>query len=168
MWPAPELVTLTVHAGSGCTLELPVLPAEFPEPPPFEEPEIPPPLPYETIAVGAACREITNDLVAGTTRMRFLWESGDDVLLPTGMRTKFENEAIYSIAEGEPLSASVLVKMAIEFEREDSDWMIRIETVSEMSCDQDTFRVTDRLDALENGARVRAQTWHHEIPRDLG
>ncbi len=168
MWPAPEPVTLTIFAGPGCRLELPVLPQSFPEPPPFEEPEIPPPLPYQTLAVGTPCREVTTDAVAGTTRMRFLWESGDDVLLPTGMRSKFENEAVYSIKEGEPLSASVTVMMAIEFEREERDWMIRIETVSEMSCDHDTFRVTDRLDAFENGARVRAQTWHNEIPRDLG
>ena len=41
--------------------------------------------------------------------MRYLWDSGDDVRLPHRHAQQFENEAVYSIKEGEPLSASVTV-----------------------------------------------------------
>ncbi len=37
-----------------------------------------------------------------------------------------------------------------------------------MTCDAHAFRVETRLEALENGERVRLREWTFETPRELG
>ncbi len=167
-WPSPEPVTLTVGTGAS-TLELPVIPASAGDQArPWEEPEVGPELPVVEHEIGHSGRTITRDVHAGRTDMSFLWGSGGDTTFPSGIRVKFDNDAHYSIVEGDPLSASVRCYEGITFSREETGWRARVEANSEMSCDADVFRISTRLDLYEGNARVFVRTWTHEIPRDHG
>jgi uncharacterized protein len=166
-WPSPEPVTLTVTTGAGSRIELPEIPADAgDEAPEFGPPEISGSLPVETLAVGRTGRTVARSFDTGRTDMRFLWDSGGHVVYPHGMRELAENEAVYGIVEGDPLSAEVTVMHAIEYER--GDHHARVEAHSHMTCDAADFILEHRLTAAERGATVRERTWTTRIPRDLG
>jgi uncharacterized protein len=48
------------------------------------------------------------------------------------------------------------------------DWRTRVVARGEMTCTRETFLLTGRLDAYEDGVRLFARTWTREIPRDGG
>jgi hypothetical protein len=47
------------------------------------------------------------------------------------------------------------------------DWQIRIETVSTMSADSETFHVTNHIEAYEGNSRVFARAGNFKVPRYL-
>jgi uncharacterized protein len=166
-WPSPEPVTLTVTTGAGSRIELPEIPADAAdEAPEFGPPEIAGALPVETMAVGQTGRTVARSFDTGRTDLRFLWDSGGHVVYPHGMRELAENEAVYSIVEGDPLSAEVNVMHAIEYER--GDHHARVEATGRMTGDAHDFVLEHRLIATEHGEPVRERTWTKRIPRDLG
>jgi uncharacterized protein len=165
-WPSPEPVTLTVVAGSGPLVELPEIDAGAGDRgTPFGPPEISEALPMETLARGQTGRTIVRNVQTGRTDMRFLWDSGGHAVYPHGMRELAENEAVYSITEGDPLSAEVACYQAIEYQR--GDHHVRVEARGRMTCDRDSFLLEHRLFATEAGCEVRERTWSKRIPRDL-
>jgi uncharacterized protein len=165
-WPSPEPVTLTVVAGSGPLVELPEIDAGAGDRgTPFGPPEISEALPMETLARGQTGRTIVRNVQTGRTDMRFLWDSGGHAVYPHGMRELAENEAVYSITEGDPLSAEVACYQAIEYQR--GDHHVRVEARGRMTCDRDSFLLEHRLIATEAGREVRERTWSKRIPRDL-
>jgi hypothetical protein len=165
-WPSPHPVTLTVTAGGEARLELPEIPASAgDEAPPFAEPEMAAPLPVEAIAQGVTARTIVRDVQTGRSDLRFLWDSGGHLVYPHGMRELSENEAIYSIVEGDPLSAEVRCFQAIEYER--GEHRVRVEAHGRMTCDAESFVLEHRLEAREQGEPVRERAWSKRIPRDL-
>ena len=164
-WPSPEPVTLTVSTG-GSRIDLPEIPADAGDhAPEFGPPEVTESLPVETLATGSTGRTVTRSFDTGRSEMRFLWDSGGHVVYPHGMRELSENEAVYSIVEGDPLSAEVSVVHAIEYER--GHHHARVEAHSRMTCDASDFVLEHRLIASEHGQPVRERTWSKRIPRDL-
>jgi putative CocE/NonD family hydrolase len=165
-WPSPEPVTLTILCGGDARLELPELPATAGDDgPPFGGPEMAAPLAVERLADGVTARTIVRDVQAGRSELRFLWDSGGHVVYPHGMRELAENEAVYSIVEGDPLSAEVNCFQAIEYER--GNHQVRVEAHGCMTCDAVSFTLEHRLEAREHGEVVRERTWSRSIPRDL-
>jgi putative CocE/NonD family hydrolase len=165
-WPSPEPVTLTVTTGAGSRIELPAIEATAgDEAPEFGPPQLPPPLPVEELATGQTTRTITRDVQTGRTDLRFLWNSGGHVVYPHGMRELAENEAVYSIVEGDPLSAEVRCLQAIEYQR--GDHQVRVEARGVMTCDGESFLLEHTLVAFEHGQPVRERTWSKRIARDL-
>jgi putative CocE/NonD family hydrolase len=165
-WPSPEPVTLTIAAGGEARLELPQIPASAgDEAPPFLEPETSAPLPVEAIAQGVTARTIVRDVQTGRSDLRYLWDSGGHLVYPHGMRELSENEAIYSIVEGDPLSAEVRCYQAIEYQR--GDHHVRLDAHGRMSCNADSFLLEHRLEAREHGEVIRERTWSKRIRRDL-
>ena len=169
VWPSPEHVTLSVFTGGESALELPVIPADAGDRgTPFLEAEGGPPLEYELRNPGRSGRWLEKDARTRRSELSYLWDSDGDTLYPHGMRVKFDNLATYSIVEGEPLSAVVRCFHGILYAREDRDWSVRVEAHSEMTCDRDSFVVTNRFEAYEGERLVRSREWDHRIPRDLG
>jgi hypothetical protein len=165
-WPSPEPVTLTVVAGPGPLVELPEIDAGAGDRgTPFGPPEVSQALPMETLAEAQTGRTIVRNVQTGRTDMRYLWDSGGHVVYPHGMRELAENEAVYSITEGDPLSAEVSCYQAIEYQR--GDHHVRVEARGRMTCDRDSFLLEHRLVATEGGREVRSRTWSKRIPRDL-
>jgi hypothetical protein len=123
------------------------------------------PLAVEWLAEGETARRIVRDVQTGRTDLHFLWDSGSHVVYPHGMRELAENEAIYSIVEGDPQSAEVACFQAIEYER--GDHHVRVEARGRMICDAASFVLEHHLTATEHGQPVRERTWERRIPRDL-
>jgi len=166
-WPSPEPVTLTVWSGGDARIELPEIPAGAgDEAVPFGPPEIAPALPVERLADGRTGRVIVRDLHEGRIDMRFLWDSGGHLVYPHGMRELAENEAVYSLVEGDPLSAEVRCFQAIEYQR--GEHLVRVEARGRMTCDAEAFQLDHSLLAIERGETVRERTWTKRIPRELG
>jgi putative CocE/NonD family hydrolase len=167
-WPSPVAATLSLFTGGESALELPEVPLGWVDPPGFEEPVESPPLRYQRSRSGITSRVFTRDVHSGHAELRFLWDSGGEYTLPNGMRMLFENDAVYSIVEGDPLSARVLVTMALEFTRATEGWSVRVDARGEMSCDAERFIVDTAVRAVEGDQPPHERSWRHEFPRDLG
>jgi hypothetical protein len=167
IWPAPELVTLTLHCGSGCSLMLP-LRAPRPEDDalaPFGPAEgtpriardiLRPPGRSRRLVLDQATRRQTLEVGADSGRIR--WRSLDLETERTGRDT-------HSIVEGDPLSAEVRCEHRFELARD--DWRVRGETDSTMTCDAQRFHVTNRVRAWEGEELVHDRERRFEVPRQL-
>lgn len=166
-WPSPEPVTLTVFAGERSRL---VLPVRAPRPEdaalrPFPEPEHSPPLEVEQRAVGPIGRTVHRDLATGLVEQIFGWDlGGTSVLKAIDLESTDTSETVYSIVEGDPLSARVAFAGTTGMAR--GDWRVRAEVRSEMRCDAHVLHVTSTLDAHEGDERVFSRTWTFAFPRD--
>jgi putative CocE/NonD family hydrolase len=163
-WPSPEPVTLTVSAGR---IELPVRP---PRPddgalPPFGEPEHSPPLEVKHVETGPAGRYLGRDLGSGLVEQVFDWDlGGAQRFVSIDLLSEDSSHTVYSIVEGDPLSARVEFRASTGMSR--GDWRTRAEVESTMTADAEFFHVTTALDAYEGDTRVFARAWTFRFPRD--
>ncbi|HEX2045179.1 MAG TPA: CocE/NonD family hydrolase [Gaiellaceae bacterium] len=165
-WPSPEPVTLTVHPEAS-RLELPERPprADDAELAPFAPPEHSPPLEVESVAGGREGRSLVRDLAGGLVELVFDWNlGGAQRLVPIELLTEDTSHTVYSIVEGDPLSAAVRFRATSAMAR--GDWRTRAEVASTMTSDAEAFHVTTALDAYEGDTRVFARTWAFRFPRD--
>ena len=165
-WPSPEVVTITVETGASSRLVLPVRP---PRPSddelrPFGEPEGSPPLAIQHLAEGYASRTVERDLASGASMLTYAYGNGR-VVLPNGIELAERYRELFTLVEGDPLSAAVRTDASIELGR--GDWKTRVDTESSMSCEHDSFTVVNRVEAHEGPRQVFARTWTKRIPRDL-
>jgi hypothetical protein len=163
-WPSPESVTLTVLGGE---LALPVRPPRTEDEalPDFGEPEQAPPLEVEHVAAAPGGRSIRRDLATGLVEQTFDWDVGGTVrLVPIDLVSDDASHVVYSITEGDPLSASVRFRARTGMGR--GEWSTRAEVTSTMTADAEAFNVTSALDAYEGATRVFARTWSWRFPRD--
>jgi putative CocE/NonD family hydrolase len=167
-WPSPEPVTLEIDSGKS-RLELPVRPErpEDAELAPFEPAEAPPPLEVELLdTASGAARTISHDLVTRRHELVVgLDHFGTRRIVRDGLVYAERGQDMFSIVEGEPLSASARSDWRIELERD--DWRVRIETSSTMTSDATDFILDNALVAFEGDERVFARTWSKRIARDL-
>jgi putative CocE/NonD family hydrolase len=166
-WPSPEPVTLTVFAGRRSRLALPVRPPQpgDAELHPFAEPEHSPPLEVEHVASGPGGRTVRRDLATGLVEQVFVWDLGGTQLLKAiGLESTDTSETVYSIVEGDPLSARVAFTGATGMAR--GDWRVRAEVQAEMRCDAHVLHVTSSLDAFEGDERIFSRRWTFAFPRD--
>jgi putative CocE/NonD family hydrolase len=164
LWPSPEEVTLTLHSGS---LEVPVRPAraEDGELPEFGEPEHSPRLEIEERDPGPAAHVLRRDLATGLVEKVFDWDLGGSLrLIGAELETSDASHCVYSIVEGDPLSAKVEFRASSGMGR--GDWGILSEVTSSMTSDRDTFHVQTRLDVIESGEHIFSRDWSFSIPRD--
>ncbi|MDX6548469.1 MAG: uncharacterized protein QOG33_2019 [Gaiellales bacterium] len=168
LWPSPEPVTLSVFTGAGSSLRLPVIPLDAPAPDrQFGEPETAEPLEVVDLAPARTSRALTRDVQTGRSDLAFQWDSGGDAVFPHGMRVAFDNEVVYSIVEGDPLSAEVCSFHGITYRRDESDWLVRVEARARMTCDLDSFHLEHRLSTWQGDTVVDQRTWSRSIPRDM-
>ena len=168
LWPAPEPVTLAVHAAESSLL----LPVRPPRPEDarlraFEEPEQARGLEVETLERVKGARTVTRDFASGRTELVFDWAAGGSYrLVQAGLRTGYGTKTTYSIVPNDPLTAEVRCEAATELGRD--GWLTRAEIRAVMDADAERFRVRTELEAFENGERVHRREWTFETPRDLG
>jgi uncharacterized protein len=165
-WPSPEPVTLTLHAGH---LELPVRSerSEDAELAAFGDAEGAAPFANEFTPGPAAGRSLERDVAAG--RYELTWgqdfRHGSYRRLADGLAWSTGGVDMYTIVEGDPLSAATRSNWVETLERD--DWRIRIETSSTLSADEENFHITNAVDAYEGNTRVHAATRTLTVPRDL-
>ena len=165
-WPSPEPVTLTVQAGR---LELPVRPHDRQEGEltPFGDPEGAPPPKTELVPAQPVGRSLERDVATG--RHELTWGQdfrlGSHRRLDSGLAWTTGGVDVFTIVEGDPLSAATKSMWSASLERD--DWKVRIETSSTLSADAESFHVTNAIDAYEGNTRVHASMRTHTVPRDL-
>jgi putative CocE/NonD family hydrolase len=163
-WPSPEEPTLTLHAG---TLELPVRPPR-PEDetlPDFGEPEHSAPLEVEEMDPGPTAHTLRRNLATGLVEKVFDWDLGGSTrLVAADLETSDASHCIYSIVDGDPLSAAVRFRASSGMGR--GDWSMRSEVTSSMTSDRDSFHVETRLDVQDRGKKIFSRSWTFAIPRD--
>jgi uncharacterized protein len=158
-WPSPQPVTLTVHAGGPSDLELPKRPPSaadgrlgFPDPP-------------ETNGgFGDGRREVAYDPDTGRCSVFVHRNRGRRCARDDGLEVDGVQGDVFTVVEGDPLSASVECTRAMELAR--GDWCARVETHGSMTADAAEFLVTNRLEAFENGERIFAREHSFRVPRD--
>jgi uncharacterized protein len=159
-WPSPMPVSLTVHTGGPSRLELPTrLSSEldravgFPEPPATNGG-------YGECESAATFDSETGRCMVVVHRNRGRRQAREDGLEVGGMQRD-----VFSIVEGDPLSAAVECEREMELCR--GAWSVRIETQSRMTAAEGEFRLVNRLEAFENGERIFARERSFRVPRDL-
>jgi uncharacterized protein len=163
-WPSPQAVTLTVLGGR---LELPV---REPRPEdealrPFGEPEHSAPLAVEEVEGDPGGRFLRKEHATGRVEQIFDWALGGSVhFVDSELDSSDTSHCVYSIVEGDPLSAEVRFHAVSGMGR--GEWQTRSEVTSSMTCDAESFQVESRLDVEENGERIFTRSWSFSFPRD--
>jgi uncharacterized protein len=163
-WPSPEPVRLTLFSGA---LDLP---ERSPRPedealPAFGQPEHSPALAAESVESGPQGRFIRRDLSANLLEQVFDFDlGGTQRILDIDLETSDTSHTVYSIVEGDPLSAAVRFRATSGMAR--GEWRTLSEVTSEMTCDAETFHVATTLEVTEGDAPVFARTWTQRFPRD--
>lgn len=168
IWPSPQPVRLTLFAGEGCRLTLPV---RAPHPAdellhPFLPAETAPPLNVDVVRSGRMRRDIHTDNVSNRTEVKNTFDFGRVRFNDNGLEVEEVVTDLYSILEGQPLSMKVRCDRILEYQRE--AWRVRIETTSTMTSDATHFHVTNTLEAYEGPTRVFAKTWTFKVGRASG
>jgi hypothetical protein len=165
-WPSPEPSTLTVRCGPHTLLSLPrrrpsQLDARLR---PFGAPETGTALATERVMVRPGGRRVRRNLSTGEVEVEFDWHPSLTRIVATGTELGEENVTTYRVIEGDPLSATVSVRVEVSLAR--PGWNTRTVSTSTMTCDADRFTVTTTLDAFEDRTRIRARAFTHQFPRD--
>jgi uncharacterized protein len=163
-WPSPQPVTLTLFGG---VLELPVRAPqeEDGELPHFPEPEHSAPLEVEESEAGPAGRFLRKEHATGLVEQVFDWDLGGSVrLVDIDLSSSDTSHCVYSIVEGDPLSAAVRFHATSGMGR--GEWQTLSEVKSSMTCDAESFHIESRLDVHENDERIFTRDWRFTIPRD--
>lgn len=165
-WPSPQAVQLTLFGGVESCLILPLrLPGKFDESlAEFDDPEGAPPLECEVLRPETSQRTISYEETSGRLRMTDCIDEGRQRISPNGLEYDSVITNIFSIVEGQPLSAQVQCERKIEICR--GEWQTRIQTYSLMTSDAEFFHLTNTLDAYEQNVRVFTRSWTKKIPRN--
>jgi hypothetical protein len=132
---------------------------------PFAEPEAAPPLQVEVLGSPNRIYTVEHDVVRNAFQIVDSRSTGRKRIVANGLDQESLNTNIYTISEGDPLSAHVQCKRMISVGR--GEWQIRVETISTMTADAHSFYVTNVLEAFEGNTRAFAKTWDIKIPRDM-
>jgi putative CocE/NonD family hydrolase len=139
VWPAPELATVTIQAG---TLDLPVRPAVPEALRPFEPVESAPPQRPRTVKPGVV-----------------VWDHLD------GLESSTSSHFEHDLKGDDPASAVVAMRRTGALTR--GEWRTRVETTMRMSCTRATFRLEASMRAVEGDVEVCRRDWDTTIKRDL-
>lgn len=167
-WPSPKPVTLTVYPGEDTYIELPVRkpqPEDATVADHFDIPEMAQVMDREIIREEKRTREVRHDLVNGVWQLLDYSDEGERRLFSNGIEHGSKNKNTFTIKENDPLSASVTCEWELKVGR--GDWQTRLESFSEMTCDETNFYLTNTLIAFENDKEVFRKTWKTDIPRDF-
>jgi hypothetical protein len=160
-------VTLTLFTESS-TLELPTRPVDQGEVPAFPQVEVAAPPRTKVIGVAKGRRVLTRDVGLGRHEIAV-----DQDHLPGRVRLVAEEREvgewgrnIYSIVEGDPLSASVRCERVVEVAGR--DWSTVTEVDATMTCDENDFFVETHVRAMDGDRVFFERTWTTTIPRVCG
>jgi hypothetical protein len=164
-WPSPRPVTLSVFTGASA-LKLPLCRAdrvtELGDA--FEPVETAPPLAVEQIAPGSTQRTITHDVANGTITLFHEDASAVERLEGIDLVMRKKSRDVFTITEGDPLSARVETLREVEYLR--GDWRVRTDERMTVTCELDSFRVVASLTAFEGDEPICERSWDERIPRD--
>lgn len=175
-WPSPESVELTVLAGPGATLQLPVRPVQAADsaPPRFESPAMAEPLPRELYdpptrrrsvvrdrEIQSDAETITSKLTVTTTDFEYSMSR----ILESDTIVRSVAQDMWVIDDDDPLSAREVCERRWDAIR--PGWKVFVSTRSEMTATAEEFVLTDRIVAGDDEEDLFERTTVTRIPRDL-
>ena len=165
-WPSPEMVQLSLFAGEGCRLRLPIRTPQIADRSlaGFLPAEISPPLAVACVRESRREHSVTFDHVDGWTTLKLVSDEGRLRFLDNGLETDHCSTETFTVREGDPLSTSQHFKTTIKFQRE--NWCVRVETDSLMTADATHFHLSNHMDAYEGDTRVFTKSWSRAVVRD--
>lgn len=157
---------------AGSTLELPVRAAPpAPEGITFEAPEQSPPLGVShpaTLDEPRPERLVVRDVARGTWRLEVDPRHGGTRVYPDGLEYEEEGREVYEIQQSDPLSARTRSDWHIRLHRPDLGWDVRVETRSEITCDEGGFTTSNEVVCRESDEVLYHRTWQRRLPRAAG
>jgi uncharacterized protein len=165
LWPSPRPVTLTIFMTGRITLRLPIRPErrEDTQLQEFQEPEIAQGLETTELREGSRTLTLVIDPMTGQHTLTDIQDAGRNRLEYNGITQEAIMINRHSIST-DPLSAKVECEHKLQYERD--AWKIRIHTLSTMTCDEDHFYVTNKLEAFEGEEKVFDNLREFKITRD--
>ncbi|MFI5621298.1 CocE/NonD family hydrolase [Streptomyces sp. NPDC051567] len=118
-------------------------------------------------------RLVVRDVARGTWRLEVDPRHGDTPYggircYPDGLEVTEEAREVYEIQQDDALSARTRSRWDLRFHRPELGWDARVETRSEMSCDEGAFLTSDEVVCREGGEVVFHRTWERRLPRAAG
>ncbi|WP_424212325.1 CocE/NonD family hydrolase [Streptomyces sp. BI20] len=113
-------------------------------------------------------RLVTRDVAAGTWRLAVDPRYGGTRLYPDGLEFTEDAEEVYEIADGDPLSARTRSRWTVRLHRPEEGWDARVETRSEISCDEGGFLTENEVVCRDGEEVVFHRTWSRRLPRTAG
>ncbi len=159
VWPSPQLVRLELALGQA-SLTVPVRPM------PATEPSMPIPITHEGFSRGEPVLEIAPPDAAGWVRARGAWP--DQVSTVAGVGTQLSGggpDMDLSWRPADPSSCVWTVRQSSRFRRGGWDCEMRVKI--EMTANETTYFVKERLTALKNGAPWFEREQSDVVPRAL-
>jgi hypothetical protein len=153
LWPTPYRMTTALRLGgrAGSLIELPIIPAHGPAPPPFAAPQPSEQLPGVSTPGGdyawPGSWTLARDELRGETTVT--WHGTSAMAFPWG---SFERAAV----EGEAESIERL-----------HDRVLTYRGQLELASDPTTFHYAAARSLWRDGLLLRTRTWQEDIPRDL-
>ncbi|MFS0559226.1 CocE/NonD family hydrolase [Terribacillus sp. 179-K 1B1 HS] len=166
-WPSPKAATLTIYPGDNTKLLLPVRePQAIDEQlSPFQQPETAPVLEKEILRPESRKRQIRYDTVGKTWILDDYSDEGARKLADSGLEYGSTNRNVYTIKEGEPLSASVQCDWTMDIGR--GEWQTHLDLSCNMWCDDMYFYLKHELHAFEGEKEIFTKEWNEKIPREF-
>lgn len=167
LWPSPRRATIRLHVDGSSWLELPVRgPDDAEESVSFAAAEGAAPPEHELLEPPLSRRVVHKNVDDG--RITMTWDQnmrGSRRYAEDGLEFREGGRETYVIVEGEPLSAEVTSEWHTLVGR--GEWQTRVEAVSRVAGDEDSFYVSSHVQAFEGEALVFSRSWDDRIPRDL-
>ncbi|MER2089429.1 MAG: hypothetical protein ABS920_06810 [Sporosarcina sp.] len=166
-WPSPKPVTLTVYKNEKTYLSLPIREPKAidDELKPFEHPETAAVIEREILREANRTREIRHNTITGVSTLDDFSDEGARRIVHNGVEYGSTNRNVYTIEEGNPLSAKVQCDWTLTVGR--GEWQTSLASVSLMTADEDHFYLTNHLIAYEGEKEVFNKIWKTAVPRDF-
>jgi putative CocE/NonD family hydrolase len=163
VWPAPEPVTLTLFAGSGAALLLPVRSPQRRDRSlrPFAEPVTAPEKDVVDIEGGSRLNEVRRELATG--REAEITRRGGGARLPHGVTASVEGTYHLEILPEDPNSA--VYEAAWTTRQEKGRWKVRTETRTRLTSDPGFFHLDAEMAAFSGGRKISHRRWRKRIRR---
>lgn len=137
----------------------------------FEPPEQAEPLGVvhpETLDAPRPERVVVRDVARGLWRLEVDPRYGGTRVYPDGLEYEEDAAEVYEIQQSDPLSARTLSEWRIRLHRPEDGWDARVETRSEISCDEGGFLTSNEVVCREGEEIVFHRTWQRRLPRAAG
>jgi len=166
IWPAPSQSRITLDT-SGCSIALPVAEDSDLHPVSFEKPVTAPPTNLKAHRKGSMSRDVTFEQHTGRSVVTLDYDSGETEYADFGLTVGSVRRERYEIAPDDPLSALMETHWTQTMTRDSSTLPMRVRTEAygRLTCDNEAFYLSARLEAFDNDTVVFERSWQKTIRR---
>ncbi|MGH2857754.1 MAG: CocE/NonD family hydrolase C-terminal non-catalytic domain-containing protein, partial [Solirubrobacteraceae bacterium] len=165
LWPSPSEATVTIFTGAASVLRIPTrAPRDEDRQVAFDEPETAPALPVVWLRARSPRQRLSIDQATGEVALELRRDFSGGQRLPSGLEFGDCDPVLFTIREGDPLSARVSCERRIDFRRD--DWRARVEVRAEMTATAAQYLVSTTIDAYEGDTRIHNRMFTAAIPRN--